>query len=583
MQKAADETKNSRKISISNLKEALTLNRILIIIIVIGIVFRIVTFWTLPPMYDGNVYTSVGYNIANTGEVMVPWGGDYGTGNTTNLGYTKTTPVYPSYLAFFYVVFGYSIDITQIAGTILGIITLLIIYLTTKDLFGHQKGLIVTAIMSVTWPLITYPGMEWGDNMVVLFFVLTLWSFLKGLKDSRYMILVGLFGGVLFLTKVHGVHFIFILALVVGFFLWRYLFMRKEVFKDKNYYFGALIFLLITGAWLFRNYMRFSGSIQGTSSGAAPLSLSMELLLMFILKFLFLIILAAVCALYWLPELRATLSKVKKENYNALWVFAGGFFLLIWLVTSLMGGVKIYDRNVVFRLNHIRYIVPIYIPLLWLVIKDREWSHQGKNIRYFSREILVEIRKWLSRLIREKKTLLYVMAVAMIGIIVLIEIEFFIGIAILFAAPTLSIISVRKRLAIMLLVFFIASVNAATTIKAPPHIEAAKDLQVMLKSGDTLMIDDEWQGADKYNLYPYLAEYDIRVMKYDESINATYIFSYKNRNYTGYELIEEYYWEGELGIIIKVRDKILGLFISRYREGTAPQEIEPSAWLWKKT
>jgi len=227
MTKMNEKTRNLGKFLFSSLKKALTFNGILTMVIVLGILFRIFTFWTLPPLYDGNAYIAVGHSISNTAKVMAPWGGDYGSGNITDLEYTRISPVFPSYLAIFYIIFGYSIEITQIAGIILGIITLLIIYLTTKNLFDHRKGLITTVIMSMTWAFITYPGMEHGDNMFLLFFVLTLWSFMKGMKDSLYTIPFGFFGAVLLLTKIHSVHFIFILAVVAGFFFWRFLYIGK--------------------------------------------------------------------------------------------------------------------------------------------------------------------------------------------------------------------------------------------------------------------------------------------------------------------------------------------------------------------
>jgi 4-amino-4-deoxy-L-arabinose transferase-like glycosyltransferase len=185
MRKNLEETQRRNITFVSILRKALTFNGILIMVIILGIILRIITFWTLPPLGDGTYYIAVGHSFAKTGEFMAPWGGDFGTGNSTNLEYSRISPVYPLYLAAFYFIFGYSIEITQIAAFILALITLLIIYLTTRNLFNHQKGLIVIAVLSVTWPFIYFPGMEYGDNMVLLFFVLTLWAFMKGLKDSR--------------------------------------------------------------------------------------------------------------------------------------------------------------------------------------------------------------------------------------------------------------------------------------------------------------------------------------------------------------------------------------------------------------
>ncbi|UCG69420.1 MAG: glycosyltransferase family 39 protein [Thermoplasmata archaeon] len=583
MDKTGEKMQNSGKSWKLNLRNIITLNNVLIVIIIMGIIFRITTFWTLPPAEDGSSYIAVGHSFSKTGKFMTPWGGDYGTGNSTNLEYTRISPVFPSYLAFFYLIFGYSIEITQIAGLILALITLSIIYLTTRNLFNHRKGLIVTAIISMTRPFIVFPGLEYGENMVLLFFVLTLWSFIKGLKDSRYMIAFGFFGGVLFLTKIHSVHFIFIIAVVIGFFLWRFYYMGWKVIKQRNYVLGGAIFLIITLGWQIRNYMRFSGTSEVGSFSYASSGLSNELIIMFLLKLPFLIILAGVCFLFWARELKAIFAKIKVEYYNVLWVFSIGFFLLIWVVTSLMGGTDIHNRNIVFRLNHIRYIAPIYVSILWLVMKDHNWTHQGKKVHYFSREVLLEIKKWIVRIFREKKTLLGMIICAIVGVIVLLLLEFFLGVIILFATPSLAIYSVRKKLAIMLLAFSIVSLNAATSTQEPPYVKVASGLQEMLNEGDILMQDGEWAVPSKFNLYPYLAKYDVKVMKYDENINATYIFSYEDRNYTGYELIREYYWEGELGIIIKIRNKFLGLFFSKFsNEDDSSKERMPDAWLWRR-
>lgn len=359
--------------------------------------------------------------------------------------------------------------------------------------------------------------------------------------------------------------------------------MGWKVIKQRNYVLGGAIFLIITLGWQIRNYMRFSGTSEGGSFSYASSGLSNELIIMFLLKLPFLIILAGVCFLFWARELKAIFAKIKVEYYNVLWVFSIGFFLLIWVVTSLMGGTDIHNRNIVFRLNHIRYIAPIYVSILWLVMKDHNWTHQGKKVHYFSREVLLEIKKWIVRIFREKKTLLGMIICAIVGVIVLLLLEFFLGVIILFATPSLAIYSVRKKLAIMLLAISIVSLNAATSTQEPPYVKVASGLQEMLNEGDILMQDGEWAVPSKFNLYPYLAKYDVKVMKYDENINATYIFSYEDRNYTGYELIREYYWEGELGIIIKIRNKFLGLFFSKFsNEDDSSKERMPDAWLWRR-
>jgi hypothetical protein len=46
-------------------------------------------------------------------------------------------------------------------------------------------------------------------------------------------------------------------------------------------------------------------------------------------------------------------------------------------------------------------------------------------MNYFSRDIVLETKKWLGHLFRERRTLLFVIMAAFVGLIVLIKIEFF--------------------------------------------------------------------------------------------------------------------------------------------------------------
>jgi len=518
-------------------------------------------------MYDGTAYMAVGHSFSQDHAFIAPWG-EFISWDASEPVYSKIAPLFPAYLAVFYRLFGFSIPVTQIANLILSILCLVIIYLTTKDLFDHQKGLVVTAVMALDNTLIWATGTAWAENLLVLVFTLLIWSLIKSLKDSRYVILMGVFLGFFYLLKSHSLNILFVSVCFICFVAWRYIYMGVIVIRDKNYLLGFGALFGIAGMWALRNYLRLSD--YGSVSSGKSLSLSSDYLLF---QLLWIIVLASVCFVYWLPELKNSIVKIKMEDYNLLWLIAIGYTLLVGIASSYLG------RSEAFLGRDLRYILPIFIVILWLALKETDFKQKNTKTE-------ASIKRHIKLLLRDKERISMILTAITIAIIAL---HFFpsnwLLIYLLFGALSLTLISPRKRLSILLIAFLLVSANTVTYYVRSPDMEATNDLNALIKDGDLIAIYSYPGGTMpyKYNLYPYLWRHDTNPIRYYDGCNATYVLSYTNNSFEGYNQIGDYYWEGKLGIIVRLkiffRESLKRIV---FGEKIARGERIPRAWLWEK-
>ena len=550
------------------MKHIFTFNRVLLILICIGIVLRIGMLWARLPVYDGTTYMAVGHSLSQNHAFIEPWG-EFTSWDASEPAYSKVAPLFPTYLAVFYKLFGFSIPVTQLANLILSMLCLFIIYLTTRDLFGHQKGLVVTAVMAFVSTLVWATGASHTENLLMLVFTLLIWALLKSLKESRYVILMGVFLAFFYLIKSHSLDILSVIICFMCFVAWRYLYEGATIFRDKNYLLGFGAFFGIAGTWALRNYLRL-GDYGSVSSGNNSLFLSSDLLV----NLLWTIIMVVVCfVVYWLPELKKSLGKIKIEDYNILWLVAIGYTLLVWISTSGVEAVHLQGQG-------LRYIFPVFIVILWLVLKETDFQQRISGTS-------ASIKGHIKSLLNDKERISMIITVLIISVIVLFFFPYnWLVIYLLFGAFSLTLISPRKRLAIMLLALLLVSANTATFCVQLPDVEAANDLNARIQNGDLIAVYGYPDGTMpyKYNLYPYLWRHDTNPFKYYDGCNATYVLSYTNRSFEGYNQIGEYYWESKLGIIVKskifFRESIKRIF---FGERIARGERTPSAWLWKKS
>lgn len=554
-----------------NLKN-INFNGFSIILIIVGILLRIIMFSTRLPAYDGIEYMAIGHGFSQTFTFIEPWG-NFADNLQNTPEYTKLAPLFPAYLGFFYMLFGFSIKITQIATFVLSIVMLLVVYLTTKDLLGHQKGLIITAIIALDYTLIYTMAMGHAESLLVIIIAILTWSLLKGLNNSKYLPIVGVSIGLFYLTKSHSLKFIYVVLLILAFIIWRYCYVNKMVFKDKNYLLMYGIGLGIPGLWRLRNYLIAPESSEIMNN--IPIHFSSDFIMFLFLKAIWIFLLVAVVFVFWIPELSRIFKNFKIERYNALILIVIGYSLMAWFVSSTALISDINVKSWLFRENHIRYLVPIYVPLLWLIFSDIDFKQQISSTS-------IPLRIRIQSLLRDRNRLILFMLVLIVSILVKVFLYNWLAIIIFFGAISLLMKNPKKRLGFMLVAFLIISINTVSNPVQLPHVEAGKYLNTVLRDEDTITINGFAGDYETYDLYPYIYNYNIKPIFNAKENNTTYILSYLNTNYEGYTLIGEYYWGGSLNVLSEFKTLMKETLKGKPQNKKTKDESKPSLWLWKK-
>lgn len=235
--------------------ESYPLERIGLAAIAAGVVLRVVAMFTMDFRSDGDTYTAMGHAWARTGTFLMPYG-DVTTWNPTEPGYSNHyPPAYPFYLGLVFKVFGFGLAQAKGAALAMSLLAILASYLTTRDLYGRVSAAIVGGLVALEPHLIWVTGTGFSENMVMVFFAVTMWAIVKSLTDTRYIVFAGLAAGLAYLSR-SSVGYFFVIAGVGGF-VWRFLYMRWAVFRNGWYMLAIVLFGSIILAWAWRNVALF--------------------------------------------------------------------------------------------------------------------------------------------------------------------------------------------------------------------------------------------------------------------------------------------------------------------------------------
>ena len=135
-------------------------------------------------------------------------------------------------------------------SAVLGVISVYLVYLLGQRLFSENRGLIAAAIYAVTVNGVYISRMGLQEAYVIFFLLLASYLFLKALERDKYFLWTGAALGLGFLAKYN----IFIL---VPIFLTYIIIFRRDVFKNKKFWLGAVIAALIFSPVIVYNLMLY--------------------------------------------------------------------------------------------------------------------------------------------------------------------------------------------------------------------------------------------------------------------------------------------------------------------------------------
>ena len=141
----------------------------------------------------------------------------------------------------------------QIAQSILGALSCVILFLVGREVFGKPVGLLAAGIYSVDYLAVRQAASVMPEIVFVFFLLLSTWLTMEGQKENRMdkLALGGIFAGASVLTKEV---LIFYFILLSFWFLWDSLPWKRRIFRAAIFFLG---FSLVTGPWVVRNRLVF--------------------------------------------------------------------------------------------------------------------------------------------------------------------------------------------------------------------------------------------------------------------------------------------------------------------------------------
>lgn len=135
-------------------------------------------------------------------------------------------------------IFGENVFAFRLPSALLGILSIYLVYLIGSRLFSKNTGLITAALMAVTINHVYISRIGIQESYVIFFLLLGSYLFIRSLENKKYLLWTGVAIGFGLLTKYTA----FILAPIFLTYLAIY---KRDYFKEKNLWLGALIALVI--------------------------------------------------------------------------------------------------------------------------------------------------------------------------------------------------------------------------------------------------------------------------------------------------------------------------------------------------
>ncbi|MHB8606460.1 MAG: ArnT family glycosyltransferase [Thermoplasmatota archaeon] len=266
---------------------------------------------------------------------------------------------------------GASLAALKAASVATGIAAILVVFATTRDLFGREKAF-ASAALFATFPMfIEYEAHGFSESLVTLFFVLTIWGILRSLDKPHYIVLAGVFAGLGYLTK-SSMGYFFLLAGAMGF-AWRFYYMRWRVLREKWYAVAAALFAVPVFVWGGRNVARFGWPNWETQPHAgaslAALATNPGAPAVLLGKTLFFLLILFAFAAPWLRPLARSLRKIRDERVSGLWMAVGTpVIVAIFFVTAFYFA----EHRPFIDPDNKRYLVTCVPILAWIALRDAD-------------------------------------------------------------------------------------------------------------------------------------------------------------------------------------------------------------------
>ena len=499
------------------LMSRLTLENLSLAIILLGIVLRVESYLDGEVGADGALYTYAAGCWLQLGRPSFLWAEPRPPLTFGSLPLLHVISFVPSFLGG-----GVTQESAKLSVLVLSLVGLAVTFWTTNDLVGRLGGLVMTALFASLPVLISAVGTGYGENTFLLFLALTVWSFLRAVRDHRLFAVFAVSAGALLLTKQEVTPYL-VFGGIVAFYFWQ--------LRTHGWTMFRMWGTLSVGPVLaFEAYVRNLASGRSTEG---PFSLSLALTSasfwqLSIAKLLLVIGISAMVGLFLGKELYWELRNFKKPESFPYFLILAVLLSVAWLESSI----RIFNEpyNSVYSRDDQRYVFVSFMPLILIAITrasrdgkaDRAAAGAARPFDFSSRSVLV-----------------FFSAVAAVAVVAA-----FVG---AWLAAPLAIGSIatllvpfRHRVALLLLTFALLGANSATSTIHYSIVDAVHTLDCLTISGDAIALDTPNRSITMADVYIHTRNRAVVLTRYNGSSATEFVLSDGLGDYPGFRLVARF-------------------------------------------
>lgn len=152
----------------------------------------------------------------------------------------------------FFKLFGISVFAARLPAALAAVGSIIISFFIGRRLADTSAGLLAAGALTLNNYLIWTGRLGLLESVFTFFLLCAIWYLLKALENDKYFLHAGIFFGLTGLAKYTLLLFLPALAI---YFLWK----RRDCLRNKKFWFGVAMFLIISGPILIYNFMMFEG------------------------------------------------------------------------------------------------------------------------------------------------------------------------------------------------------------------------------------------------------------------------------------------------------------------------------------
>lgn len=165
-------------------------------------------------------------------------------------------PLFPLILAGIYKVFGHNYMLARVFQALLASITVLFIYLLSRDIFRNEAAAVISCLIYSLYPsLIAYTGLLYSETTFIFFLVISMYFLNLSINSSKYIfyILTGLFLALATMVSSRSLYMVLLI------FLGLLVVLKNKKVAFRGSLFIILMMIVIFSPWTIRNYFVSGG------------------------------------------------------------------------------------------------------------------------------------------------------------------------------------------------------------------------------------------------------------------------------------------------------------------------------------